>query len=59
MTNEKYRIKRNNVTCIGNLEGGAVVRIVSIDGETKMCEITDGYSFDLIPVKELEKEEQQ
>ena len=57
LTNEKYRVRRDNVTCIGNLEGGAIVRITSIDSDTKMCKITNGYTSDIIPIKELEKEE--
>ena len=55
INNQKYRIRRNQVTCIGQLEKDAIVRIVSIDG--RMCEITDGYSWDYVMIKELERVE--
>ena len=53
MNNQTYRIRRSRVTCIGNLEKGEIVRITSIQG--KMCEITDGYYWDYVPIKELER----
>ena len=53
MRKETYRIRRNQVTCIGQLEKGNIVRIISIDG--RMCEITDGYCFDFVMIKELER----
>lgn len=48
----RYRIRRNGVTFVGNLEKDAVVKIIDI--KDKVARIDNGYYEDMIPVKELE-----